>query len=769
MQEELVNYIKNVPIQTVSLDEKTKDDFKWAKLTSRAYLNQANFGSTEYEEFDTILNAVEGNLNETDYKYILNPINSKEKQYQSFPAKLRNMPIIEPVINLLMGDFLNRFRIEQVIALNSDVDNELKQKINVELEVYFKQTMINNLNNLGVDTGVDSKQIDIKKIVEDIIDTFDDKLSIQGQDILDYLYSYLDLDDKWQELAYYYFCIGVCDTFRESRLNDVRYEVKDPRDMWYTDDDVTYGEDKTAAVCRIRFTLNQFLSEFYDEIGDDENLLEKIRSLDNSDSLRTFNATVYNNGQSIIGNTRNTVHDKDYANFIIGYHVNWKARKKEGELTFTNIFGEEDVIVVDESYVFDESKGDISIKWYWTEEVWESYLFGDDLHFRTRICEVQRNQLNNRSTSKLSYNRRRVMSKTKKVSSVGKTGMPYQALYNIYHYQRELIINKSKDKVMLMPLGLIPTKPGWTIDKFLYYMSSLNLAIFDDTSPNAAAIISALKVLDMSLSQYVSQMTELLDSIKFEFWDVIGINRQRYGEVNSSDGKATTEQALFRSALINAELFRQLEKFKEKEANALIDIAKVAYLDGKKATFITGEGYTKILEITGADILDVEFGIFSKMSEKEIKKTDYFKNLSLTILQNEGNVSDVAEIVDTDNFSKMKKIMKKADKARKTVEQAQAEFENQVRQLELETEKQDKIDKNLLEKYKVDVTAEATIEVANIQAGIATDKLEKESKIAADALNLESRKVDIEKTLKEQEIRVKEIAARNKGITKTKK
>ena len=723
--------VYRLPIQTKTLVEKEDDDFKWAKDTIKAWIQVADFNHKDYDEMDRLLLAVEGKIFEEDYKQLLNPFNTDNPQFKKFPAKLKSFPLIMPVIQSFLGETLNRFKIEQVVAVNADVDNELKTRINLEIEVYYKQKMINSMNALGIDTGVDSKEIDIKSIVDDIVETFDDKLSIQGQEILDYIYYNLDLDDVWQEAAYYWYVLGRVCTYKYVKDDEVYMECKDPRDVWFANNNVTYNENSDAAVCKLRYTKTQLISKHYNTIKNDESILKRIEDLDNADALREFNAIVFNDGETFIHKSR----EEDDSNYLIGYHVQWKAFQLEGELTHYDIEGQIINTVVDESYKFDKTKGDININWYWTEETWEGEMYGD-MFFDVRPALIQRNQINNRSSSKLGYNGRRVLSKTSGISSIAKTGYPFQMLANTLYYQLETTINKNKDKILLMPLGLIPDKPGWSIDKFMYMATSLSFAFFDESKDNAAAVISSIKSIDMGLGQYIKDMYDLINAVKQEFWDAIGMNRQRFGDVNSSDGKGVNEQALFRSALISAELFRQIDKFKEKDANGLIDCAKVAYINGKKGTYVTSDGLHKTIEVTGEEICWTEYGIFSKNNFKEDDKKNTLKSMGLTMLQNESDISTFIDVLDNDNFSKIKRIVKKADKAKRAFIAQQEAAKQEAEQTKLANEAKAVSDKLELEKYKADRNYDAVVDAATIAAGLQVENAAIENEMSKEELAL---------------------------------
>jgi len=286
-------------------------------------------------------------------------------------------------------------------------------------------------------------------------------------------------------------------------------------------------------------------------------------------------------------------------------------------------------------------------------------------------------------------------------------------------------MNKNKDKILLFPHGLVPKKAGWDEEKFMYTAMAGSFAFYDDTAPNSVAQLQGIKVLDMSLSQYADNMFRLLDAVKGEFWESVGVNRQRFGDTYASDGKGVTEQAIFRSALVSEETFRKFDKMKEKEANALIDYAKVAWIGGKKGAYLTEDGIPQLLNIVGPQFAIAEFGIFAKNSGEEYTKLKEFKSLGLSMLQNSVNIGLLAEIMDSNNFTKVKKIAKMAEKVMTDMENRKMEATKEAEQMITEREINLENLRGETEMYRADKAYDAAVDSAAIRAEMSGDESEK--------------------------------------------
>ena len=347
-------------------------------------------------------------------------------------------------------------------------------------------------------------------------------------------------------------------------------------------------------------------------------------------------------------------------------------------------------------------------------------------------------------------------------------------LYNIYHYRFELTMARNKDKVMMMPMGLLPKEFGKDpITKFLYYMESTSVGFFDETKPNAGAVLSALKAIDMSLGKYAEEMIGLMRAIKEEWWDTLGLNRQRYGDVSASSGKGVTEQAVFRSAIITEEIFRRFDKFTEKDYQGLLDLSKAAWIEGKKGMYINSDGRRAFLDINGIDHLESDYAVFVKDNTKEADKLEAIRQLVHPYAQ-KGTVKPhmLAEIIDGDNFSKVKSLLSKADKIEADIIENSQEKERKNK-LDVQHLKNENDAANReLEIFKTNMDYQKGVDVAMIQSDTAliSKELDVESNgegitpvdqvNAADRLNerrlsLDEQKMHTDTALKHQELALK--------------
>lgn len=770
------------PSQKLSLKEKLKvDDVTqkhWGHNCVDYLIDNSNW-SQDYEEIVRIKRMVDGEINDDDYNHVLNPFNTSIDRYKRFGAQLRDFNILNPVRDLYLGEFGKRFKNIQVFETNPEDESLYKQGLERVIKNYYTQKAINQLNSLGLQTGqedVDQQTLD--EVVGKYKEDFDTNRIIEGQATLDFLKYDKELDELYQNVYGDWIDCGRAFTYKDISFNDVNIE-------WVPCEELSvpktgssdFIEDRGWAVRRRVIPPHELLDKFHDELDEAaKDYLDEILTND-AVGMQGETQSVILPTQYISKNDRYKAPFSSQKEGVVLYHTTWKSWQKVGLLTYMDEFGQIQTMEVDETYKLDKSNGDVSIKWDWISQVWEGFRIDNSEHyFRIRPIPYNRMALNNKSLQKLPYNGRMMLTTDGKVKSIMKTGEPYQIIYNIVKYQFEKIINKNKDKIMVIPQGLIPKGiNGWDEEKFMYYSYANSLMVIDETSPTAGLALQGIKVLDASLAGYAKEMIELLAAIKMEWWESIGMNRQRYGDTKASDGKGITEQAIFRSAIISEELNRRFEKLQEKDYAGLLDLSKLAYIKGKKGQYINSDQQVAYLTINPDDALKrlgSEFGVFVRNSGKEQEKLDALKEYAFAYAQNGGSAEMFMSMLDTTNFTKGKAYITHLEQLEK---QRQERMENAANEANKEIEKsraateQNKLD---VEVYKADKDYDKTIDAKLLDLGSNLDdkgsneadntKMEEERRMNDHKIEKENKELsiseqDLERKKKETQAKIKQI------------
>lgn len=689
--------------------------------------NLATFSDNNFSDLHRIAKAVSGELDNSDYDIILNPYNADEDNIPNTRARLRNYSIIDPVIKARLGERSKSPFNLQAINLNAEDENNYLESLDIKIKAVMQQDAINQLNANGIPTGQESKEIpSYRDVVKQHNESWKDKNAILAQTAIDFIKYDQDLFDKYMMMYEDWLYYGRCFSGKDVIFNNVNSYRISPFNIWFSlNPNSNFIEDCQMIRVRYALSINEIIDKYREYLTDDDyNWLEtKVNAISNISipTLRNLDLSLKEDMD-------------DYNNYDIGIlnrgliwvnHDVWKSQKKIGHLIYIDELGQLQVKDVDSNYKLNKKAGDLEIKWEWIGEWHECHSIEDTIYFAYGAGLEQRRDLNNESIVKLPYNGRIKLDPLGNIKSDVKDGLVYQCLFNIYHFNREKIINKNRDKILLMPIGLIPKQFGANgkdpFDTFINYLDNFSLGFFDETRPNAAAVLSALKQIDLGLGNYIESMTNILESVKQEYWDCVGFNRQRFGETYASDGKGVNEQALFRSAILTADDDRKFDKFIEKDANGLIDYAKIAWINGKKAYYQLSDGERMLLNITTEEDLisfsSSSLGIFLVNTVKEAEKLKMLKDYAFSMVQ-KGEIGDdtVAELIDAESFAKIKKILVDAKEAKRAydnyVQQQEHNNQQQIQQMVIEDRERDRQAKH----QDIEVTANATIEAAMIKA-----------------------------------------------------
>lgn len=690
-------------------------------------INQSLAADADYTEMVSLYNAAAGILDEKAYKYVLNPYNTESSEYLNYPAKIRDYSIIKPIVKLFVGENDKRPNGYEVIALNSDAMNKYTETLNERVYDTLQQQFVNELNSMGVDTGVKSQPTPtIQDVIQHHKANYSDTRAITGQEALDYIVYNCDLDDKYQDAFYDWIVTGRVYSYKEVYRNDIKTEIVSPLEMWSSrDSHSNFIEDDSAHVRKYRLSPNSVIDRFRSELSEENiNFLDSLRNSTTSTINVSPSVTIVDsaNLDGVTSGVQSTLLNNGLVDV---YHTVWKTFKKIGVLTYQDVAGGLQVMEVDDTYVLNKEQGDVKIEWEYISEFLQSWRVGANIYFGGTPLEVQRDEINNSSICKSCYNGRVNDDRLGNICSIVKQGLPYNILYNIYHYRFERTLAKNKDQIMLLPIGMIPKK--WKMDKFMYEVDATGIAWFDETKPNAVNVLNTIRTMNMALASYAKDMIYFLNSIKNEYWESLGVTPQRYGEIMASEGKANTEQAIFRSAIVSNEEFRKFDKFKEKDYNGLLDYSKVAWINGKKGMYINSEGRKAFLSIEGDTHMNTEYGAFCKNNSLEADKLKGIKQLALTQVQKTGKLGTSAEVLDSNNFSKVKDIIKRGEEIEQFLIEKAAKQEQESNERIAKMTNEATATKAASDKYKVDKDYQKGIDVALINAHVATMSLELDS------------------------------------------
>jgi|TARA_A100001515_G_scaffold94184_1_gene75389 hypothetical protein len=716
-----------IPQQKLSIRKKDK---KWREACVEAYIDLSTAGYSERRDWlKSLYDYYNGVIDDADYRYVLKPYG---KTRDNFPSKMRNYPIIKPIIDLLLGEKSKRPLNYTVTVQNADAVTQ-KEKAKQELIMKnLQQQFVNVLNEQGIETGTPSNEVPPPAEIAEMFEkTYVDNRALKGQQSINFIMQDQEIYDKFQKAWFHYLVSGEVYTWRGVRNNEPFYEILNPLDIDYDKDpDLDFVEDGDWALVRKYVHASTIIDYYRDELTDEEILSLEEPEHASMDSYLTVS---------------NRADDRElYRERLIEVvSVYWKSRKRIGFLSYIDPeTGTMEEMQVDETYRLsaDLKATGAKVDYEWVNEVWEGTRIDGRLYVKMQPLENQRTSMDNPSKCKLPINGRKYSDLNSRNISLVSLGIPYQLNYNIYKYRLELSIAKSKDIVAQFDINMIPKK--WDLDKFMYYVEGTGIAWVDYNKEGIQLSPQHQSVLDMSIKT-IEQYIGLLESIMLEWEKVSGVNRQRQGQVGAYEGKATSQQAIVQSSHITEDLFRKFARLEQRDMQALLDYSKEAWIAGKKGMYVMSDGTIDYFDVDAMDHLESEYGIFVSDAGRDQDKLDTLKALAQSMVQNGVPASTVAEMVDADSFTEIKHKIRDAEKAQQELQQAQQQAAAQQAQQEAQL-KQQELDNENMNKER---DREVKIQVAEIAA---------QSKLNSDNFNMQKAMADAAR--KDQDIAIRQQA-----------
>lgn len=380
----------------------------------------------------------------------------------------------------------------------------------------------------------------------------------------------------------------------------------------------------------------------------------------------------------------------DTAGNIRVLRMYWKSRRKIKKVkSYDPETGEEVFNFYPETYTIDKDKGEE--EWvYYINEAWEGTKIGEDIYVNMRPRVIQYNRLSNPSRCHFGiigsiYN----LNDSKPFSLVDMM-KPYNYMYDAIHDRLNKLMAKNYGKIIQLDLAKIPK--GWTVDKWLYFAQHNNLAIVDSfkegnigasTGKLAGALNNASSgVIDAELGNIIQQYINTLEFIKMEMSDVVGITRQREGQISNRETVGGVERSTLQSSHITEWLFTIHDDVKKRALECFLETAKIA-LQGRQEKFqyILSDGSMRIMDIDGDEFAEADYGLVVDNGGNVQELNQKLDMLAQAALQNQSiSFSTIMRLYSSASLSEKQRLIEKNENDIKESQQQQQQQQLQMQQ-----------------------------------------------------------------------------------------
>jgi hypothetical protein len=697
------------PDQFVSEEEKQGDKFAKSNMDYFYTIALAQYNKNK-DTFTRNYNLVKGILDKKDFY--------EEPQVRSFtetllrdlelPAHIKHYPIINPPLNTLVGEITKRPDNAKIKAFDDDSKNEQLQFRTDILHQYIlskaRNKIYTKLAEQGLIDQVPEDQVEqmTEESVKEYLTSYTSVAEKWGNQILDALKVEFNIKEKSED-AFRDMLISAREFYHiyedNSKLG-FNIEVLNPKNVWYLiTPDKKYVKDAyaigTIEVMELSEILDKFdlSKEHVDALVDHmnkNNLFEVRESNLVKKNPTTGDASVtYDTYDPLILQERLIAESqlKNELESFLGIKSNvsafghkfavvrsyWRSKKKIGKLTYWDADGVEQVELVDESYK--TIPNEISIEWAYINQWYQGTKIGDILY------DVKPFEL-------LEYSPIiGVVHETKNTEARSLIDLmkPFQVLYNICMNQLFRLLEKDKGVQFLTSIRHVPTpKDGDSqdaLDQWEMDMQERGTIFIDDSPENTKSktAFNQHTAVDLSRHNEIQSRYNLAAQLKMECWELVGISRERTGNIAATTTATGVNTALTQSYSQTEPYFVQHEYVLNQLYQAIIDAAQYIEVSKPLSTmsYVNTFGEEAFMAVNPLDIKSRDLKVYVTSRAEDKRIFDELRQLAQPMLQNGASVYDISVLYTTNSVRQMKDTFKALKEQQEAFTQQQQQLEQQ--------------------------------------------------------------------------------------------
>ena len=741
----------SLPRQKISASQKNEE---WKKNSIDHY-EVLSYGSVNSNRSTTFTKRVNydlhnGKFNKADLEYVCNPLGMKENE---FPATLQHYDITSPTINLLIGEEVKRPDNCMVISESPNDINRKQSQLKDKIVAALQQSLMADIDPSTIDpNNPPPTPAEIMKYEKHNVS---DMIESQANKMFKYVKKALNCKEIFKKGWKDALIAGEEIYWTGVLNNEVNFRRCNPLNITVILDGDSDFIDDALAVTEIRMMT---IASIVDEFGDILKPEEITKLEDMSKRANSGFGAVSNNPSFKISDTGEIV-DANISGFQSNYslygtfnqdlirvlRVEWKSFKKLYYLVYTDEDGLLQEEIVDETFKIKDFKGaypDAKVEEFWINEAWEGIKIHNDIYIGIQPKPNQRRRMDNPYHCKLGYTGLIYNSTNSTSVSLIDRIKPYQYLYNVISYRLELAFAQDQGKKVVVDLAQIPRSEGIDIEQWMYYLKAMKIAFinsFEEGKKGAAqgkfSSFNQFSSIDLSMANTIQQYIQTLEYIKQQVAFISGVSPQRLGAISSQELVGNVERSVQQSALITEYLFDSHDEVKRRVYTALIECAKIAFRDGKKAQFVLDDMGIEMLDIEELEFENSEFNVYMSNSNKDAAVVQTLKQLSMEALK--ADKADLSTLIDTvinDNPRDISATIKKGEQAKYERDKQAAEQQMQAEQQKIAAQKEmqalelsERQKDRDLKQYEVDTNNETKIQIATINTYIGQETLDQDS------------------------------------------
>lgn len=744
-----------------------------------------------------------GKLHMTDLELIINPDNIKAG---FIPDRIQHYPIMNSKLNVLRGEESKRVFDFRVVITNPNAISEIENNKKAELfqklqyiianssqsEEEFNQE-IEKLNDYYSYEWQDMREIRANALLNHYMKEYNMPLLFNN--------GFMDAMAVGEEI---YQCDIVGGEPVIERLNPLKVRVfKSGYSSKIEDADIIIIEDY--------WSPGKVIDTYYESLSKkDIEYIEKLpdhvgqAAVDSMDNVDERYGYVNNNmiGEEIStdgfyfdplnlfsDSISNSLLPYDLAGNLRVLRVYWKSKRRIKKVkSYDPETGEEIYSFYPETYIANKDMGEEEQSFY-INEAWEGTKIGTDIYVNMKPRAIQYNRMGNLSRCHFGIIGSIYNLNDNRPFSLVDIMKQYNYLYDTIHDRLNKMLSRNWGKIINLDLAKVPK--GWDVEKWIYYAKVNGLAVIDsfkegNVGASTGILSGALNnassgVIDAEFGNSIQQQINFLEFIKMEMSEVVGITRQREGQVSNRETVGGVERATLQSSHITEWLFTQHDDVKKRVLECFLETAKIALRGrNKKFQYILSDNSMRVMDIDGDEFSEADYGLVVDNGQGTQELSQKLDVLAQAALQNQTlSFSTIMKLYSSSSLAEKQRLVERDEQAiqerNSRMQQQQLESQQQVAQMEIEqkqSELQQKENANIRDN-------EVKLMIAQMQSenkendGITENEFSEEAKANLaekirefnERLKLDRDKLALDKRKHQEELFIKRQSLNNKRKT----
>tara|TARA_R110002096_G_scaffold141486_3_gene296334 strand:+ start:264 stop:2429 length:2166 start_codon:yes stop_codon:yes gene_type:complete len=683
--------MKNFPNQLVP---DSKKDSKWCEQMLNAIVSHAeDYNQPETKDVRNY-DIYNGKFNRDDYKYLT------EQYGANYPARLVNYPIVQPKIDLLLGEDLHRPLDTKVVTINQEAINRKEDhKVTMVMNKLLEEVR-GEMKNQGMEVNAEGQDIPVPEDIDTFMRyNYRESIEEAVQDGLEFLTNRYKIKNKFKE-GFRDLLITGKEAYRvEIKDGDPQVRRVDPRSLSFdlTDETDDLGEANWISEERW-LSPSDIVDEFGAKLSDKEITLIESMANNGSGELISSNSSWFSRGSS--GDLRVKV-----------VHAEWRSLRKIQYKVSENKHDNDKPFRKMVSDKYKKRKGE-QVRKVVVDDIWQATKIGGSIMVNAQRVPNQIRALDDPSSANLSYVG--VVRNHTTGDSVSMVDLlkNVQMLYNIVMYHIELSMARAGGKAVVYDVAQMPANLGMNMQDVMYHIKNDGIIPINSKDEGLQAqTFNQFQQIDFTLSSSVQQLINLKVMLEDMAGQVSGVTRQREGQVEQYEQVGNAKRAVVQSATVTRSWFWSHDMVKQDVLMRCANLMKIAWSEGKKTATVFGDGTYKFISIL-PDVSLNDYGVFLGDGGKDEEMKAAVSQLAQTALQGGAiEMLDVIRIFKSDTLTEAEHILERGLEAAKEMQAQQQEAAGQQAQMEAEAkaqEQQIEVDMNKLDN-------ETRIKVAEIQ------------------------------------------------------